>query len=40
LTFCRMAMEAHGGTIHVEDGPEGRGIAFHVRIPRRVVAEE
>lgn len=40
LTFCRMAIEAHGGTIHVEDGPEGKGIAFHVRIPRKVVAEE
>lgn len=34
LTFCRLAVEAHGGTIHVEPGEPG-GSAFVVRFPRR-----
>ncbi|MCP3982268.1 MAG: response regulator [bacterium] len=28
LTFCRLAIEAHGGTIWVDDGPDG-GACFH-----------
>jgi signal transduction histidine kinase len=28
LTFCRLAVEAHGGRIWVDDAPEG-GAAFH-----------
>jgi signal transduction histidine kinase len=34
LTFCRMAVEAHGGCIWVEDGPEGKGSRFAFTIPR------
>ena len=32
LTFCKMAVEAHGGHIWVEDGPEG-GAAFCFTLP-------
>ncbi|WP_437821544.1 ATP-binding protein [Sorangium sp. So ce1078] len=32
LTFCRMAIEAHGGTIEVRDN-EGRGSRFCMRLP-------
>ena len=32
LTFCRMAVEAHGGTIGVEDAPGG-GALMRVRLP-------
>lgn len=39
LAFCRMAVEAHGGTIRAEDGPEGRGVAFYIRLPRQVTKE-
>ena len=28
LTFCQMAVEAHGGQIWIEDGPGGRGSRF------------
>lgn len=31
LTFCRLAVEAHGGTIHVEDA--NPGAAFVLRLP-------
>lgn len=34
LVFCRAAAQAHGGTIHVEDGPGGRGCSFVLRLPR------
>lgn len=39
LTFCKMAVEAHGGVIHAEDGPDGRGVTFHVRLPRKITKE-
>jgi signal transduction histidine kinase len=32
LTFCRLAVEAHGGRIYVEDG--GPGAVFCIRLPR------
>lgn len=34
LTFCRLAVEAHGGTIRVEDN-EPRGSQFRARLPMR-----
>ncbi len=34
LTFCRMAVESHGGHIWVEDGPQGRGSRFIFTLPR------
>lgn len=33
LTFCRLAVEAHGGRIYVEDASPGA--AFCIRLPRR-----
>jgi signal transduction histidine kinase len=32
LTFCRLAVEAHGGRIYVEDGSPGA--VFCIRLPR------
>ena len=32
LTFCKLAIEAHGGTIWVEDG--GPGAVFSARLPQ------
>jgi len=34
LAFCRMAVEAHGGHIWVEDGPKGKGSRFIFTIPK------
>jgi signal transduction histidine kinase len=34
LAFCRMAVEAHGGQIWVEEGPEGKGSRFVFTIPK------
>lgn len=34
LTFCRLAVEAHGGRIWIEDGPDGVGCRFCVALPR------
>lgn len=34
LTFCRMAVEAHGGSIGVEEGPSGVGSRFRFRLPQ------
>jgi signal transduction histidine kinase len=35
LTFCRMAVEALGGAIWVDAGPQGVGSCFHVKLPQR-----
>lgn len=34
LTFCRMAVEAHGGSIHVDAGPSGGGSCFSIELPQ------
>jgi len=34
LAFCRMAVEAHGGRIWVEDGPRGNGSRFIFTLPK------
>jgi len=34
LTFCRMAVEAHGGCIWVEEGPSGVGSRFRFQLPQ------
>ena len=36
LTFCRMAVEAHGGRIWIEDGPDGVGSRFVFTIPKTI----
>ena len=33
LTFCRLAVEAHGGHIWIEAGPDGRGSRFMFTLP-------
>jgi signal transduction histidine kinase len=33
LTFCRLAIEGHGGRIWVEPGPNGRGSSFLFTLP-------
>lgn len=35
LAYCRLAIEAHGGRIWVEDGPGGRGSCFVFTLPLR-----
>lgn len=35
LAFCRLAVEAHGGRIWVDDPPEGRGSIFAFSLPIR-----
>jgi signal transduction histidine kinase len=37
LTFCKLAVDAHGGSIHVESIP-GEGARFSVRLPRTASA--
>jgi signal transduction histidine kinase len=34
LTFCQMAVEAHGGRIWIEDGPAGKGSRFIFTLPQ------
>jgi len=34
LTFCRMAVEAHGGSIWVDVGPSGVGSCFSIKLPQ------
>jgi signal transduction histidine kinase len=38
LTFCRLVVEAHGGTIWIEDSPQG-GSIFAFRLPLVQLAE-
>lgn len=33
LTFCKMAVEAHGGQIWVENGPNNMGAWFKIKLP-------
>jgi two-component system, NtrC family, sensor histidine kinase KinB len=33
LYICRLVVEAHGGKIGVEDGPEGKGSCFYFTVP-------
>jgi len=33
LSFCKLTVEAHGGTIWVESGPDGIGTCFAFRLP-------
>jgi signal transduction histidine kinase len=33
LAICRRIADRHGGSIHVEEGPGGRGTTFVVRLP-------
>ena len=33
LTFCKMAVEAHGGSIWVESEGEGKGATFNFTLP-------
>jgi two-component system, sensor histidine kinase and response regulator len=33
LVFCRLAIEAQGGRVWAEAGPDGQGAAFHVVLP-------
>ncbi len=40
LTFCKMAVEAHGEKIWVESEGEGKGCAFFVSIPIEAVPPE
>jgi len=34
LTFCRMAVEAHGGSIWIDAGTSGVGCCIHVELPQ------
>jgi signal transduction histidine kinase len=33
LSICRTIVQRHGGAIRVDDGPEGVGTRFTVRLP-------
>ena len=33
LNFCKLTVEAHGGRIWVEDGPDGKGSDFKFILP-------
>ena len=35
LAICRKILDAHGGTIHAENAPDGGGV-FHILLPARV----
>jgi len=33
LAFCKMAIEAHGGSIWIEEPPDGQGSQFSFTLP-------
>lgn len=33
LAFCKLAVEAHGGRIWADAGPEGKGSSFNFTLP-------
>jgi two-component system sensor histidine kinase/response regulator len=35
LAFCKLVVDAHGGRIWVQSAGEGKGSAFHFRLPRK-----
>ena len=40
LAFCKLVVDAHGGRIWVQSAGEGKGSAFHFRLPRKPTHRE
>jgi len=40
LAFCKLVVDAHGGRIWVQSGGEGKGSAFHFRLPVKPPASQ
>jgi two-component system, sensor histidine kinase and response regulator len=40
LAFCKLVVDAHGGRIWVQSGGEGKGSAFHFRLPIKPPASQ
>jgi two-component system, sensor histidine kinase and response regulator len=40
LAFCKLVVDAHGGRIWVQSAGEGKGSAFHFRLPRKPAHRE